>query len=200
MRIEIVVFDGFDELDAIGPYEVLTNAAALGGHDLSVRLVTREPQATVRASHGLEILPQGVLGEGYWDLVLVPGGGYNDRAPHGTWAEIQHGALPSELGRLHAGGATVAAVCTGGMLLSAAGLTRGRPATTHHAALAALAEQGAEVVERRVVDDGDLVTAGGVTSGLDLALWLVEREFGRELAERIAREMEHPYGTPVEAR
>jgi transcriptional regulator GlxA family with amidase domain len=77
------------------------------------------------------------------------------------------------------------------MLLSAAGLTRGRPATTHHLALAALADEGAEVIVARVVDDGDLVTSGGVTSGIDMALWLVERHFGPEAAALIARRIEH---------
>ncbi len=68
------------------------------------------------------------------------------------------------------------------MLLSAAGLTRGRPCTTHHRAQADLVEQGGVLKKARVVDDGDLVTAGGVTSGLDLALWLVRRELGVDAA------------------
>jgi transcriptional regulator GlxA family with amidase domain len=189
MRVAIVVYEGFDELDAVGPYEVLRNAA-LARTDLEVRLVTRERAERVTASHGLELVPQGVLDDSY-DLVLVPGGGWAERAGAGAWGEIARGDLPEALGRLHEGGTPMAAVCTGGMLLSAAGITRGRPAVTHHAALDALREQGAEVVEERVVDDGDLVTAGGVTSGIDLALWLVEREFGRALADGIARGMEY---------
>jgi transcriptional regulator GlxA family with amidase domain len=189
MRIGIVVYDGFDELDAIGPYEVLRNAAA-GGADCTVELVTREPAERVTASHGLELVPQGVL-DGSYDLVVVPGGGFGDRAEAGAWGEIQRGALPDALRELHAGGTAMAAVCTGGMLLSAAGITRGRPATTHHVTLDALREEGAEVVDARVVDDGDVITSGGVTSGLDMALWLVQREWGRELADGIASEMEH---------
>jgi transcriptional regulator GlxA family with amidase domain len=78
------------------------------------------------------------------------------------------------------------------MLASAAGLTRGRPAVTHHDAVEDLRASGAEVVEARVVDDGDLVTAGGVTAGIDMALWLVERHFGADLAARVAAEIEHP--------
>jgi transcriptional regulator GlxA family with amidase domain len=184
VRVGIVLFDGFDELDAIGPYEVLRNAA------LEVNLVTLEPAERVTASHGLVVEPQGVLDDSY-DLVVVPGGGYGDRAEAGAWGEIRRRRLPDALRRLHEGGTTMASVCTGGMLLSAAGITRGRPAVTHQDAIADLRDQGAEVVQERVVDDGDLVTAGGVTSGIDLALWLVERELGREAADAVAAEMEH---------
>jgi transcriptional regulator GlxA family with amidase domain len=189
VKIAIVVFEGFDELDAVGPYEVLRNAVR-AGVDATVDLVTREPADTVTASHGLELRPQAVLDDSY-DLVIVPGGGWAERSAAGVWGEIQSGELPAALGRAHERGAVMASVCTGTMLLSAAGLTRGRPATTHHSALEALAAEGAEVVEDRVVDDGDLVTSGGVTSGLDMALWLVEREWGAELADGIARGMEH---------
>jgi len=78
------------------------------------------------------------------------------------------------------------------MLLAAAGLTRGRPAVTHHDALSDLAATGTHVIENaRVVDDGDLLTAAGVTSGLDLALWIIERETGTILAGRVARQIEH---------
>jgi transcriptional regulator GlxA family with amidase domain len=189
MRVAIVIYDGFDELDAIGPYEVLRNAA-LVEPGLAVRLVTREPAERVRASHGLELVPQGTLDDSY-DLVIVPGGGYGERAAAGAWGEIERGELPAALRRLHEGGTPMASVCTGGMLLSAAGITRERPAVTHGLALEALREQGADVVEERVVDDGDLITSGGVTAGIDLALWIVEREFGRELADGIARAMEH---------
>ncbi len=184
VRIGIVVFDGFDELDALGPYEVFRNAG------LDARLLTREPAERVTGSHGLAIEAQGRL-DGSFDLVVVPGGGWNDRAERGAWGEARRGDLPRELARLHGEGTPLASVCTGGMLLSAAGLLRGRPATTHHEALDELAEAGAETREERVVDDGDIVTAGGVTSGIDLALWIVERELGLEAAERVAREMEH---------
>jgi transcriptional regulator GlxA family with amidase domain len=77
------------------------------------------------------------------------------------------------------------------MLLAEAGLTDGRPAVTHGAAIEDPRKSGADVVEARVVDDGDIVTAGGVTSGIDLALWLVERVWSREIAEEVARRMEY---------
>jgi transcriptional regulator GlxA family with amidase domain len=188
MRIEIVVFDGFDEVDAVGPYEVLANAR-LAVDGLEVELVGAHGPGEVTASHGMRL----VVGSGLSDradLVLVPGGGWMDGNPAGVRAERDRGELPARLRELHARGAAVGSVCTGAMLLAAAGLTGGRPATTHRGALDALRASGADVKDARVVDDGDLLTAGGVTSGLDLALHVVEREWGRALADRIAEEME----------
>ena len=189
MRIEIVVFDGFDELDAIGPFEVLRNAAEVV-EDLDVRLVGLDGPGDVVASHGLKLVVDHPLSDDA-DLVIVPGGGWNDAAPRGARFEAERGTLPRRLAELHAHGARVGSVCTGGMLLAAAGLTDGRPATTHHGALDDLRASGADVKDDvRVVDDGDLITSGGVTSGLDMALHLVEREWGERLADGIAKEME----------
>ena len=207
MDIAIVLYDGFDNLDAIGPFEVFNHARTFGA-DVDVGLYTLAPQEVVTSSHGLRVQPGGVLTDeqsqasgdadgaatataGVPDIVVVPGGGWGDRAETGAWGEAQRGDLPDALARLHAAGSTVAAVCTGGMLLARGGITDGRPAVTHHGALDDLHESGAEVVDARVVDDGDVVTAGGVTSGIDLALHLVEREFGPDVAERVATEMEY---------
>jgi transcriptional regulator GlxA family with amidase domain len=192
MRMAVLVFDGFDELDAVGPLEVLRNAAAMGDVDLSVELVDLDGAAEVTGSHGLRVRPDGRLQADRLDLVVVPGGGWNDRGPKGAWAEAERGGLPRVLAAAHEAGTVVATVCTGAMLATAAGLTRGRPAVTHHGAIDDLRAAGARVVEARVVDDGDLVTAGGVTSGIDMALWLVERHFGAALAEAVAAEIEHP--------
>jgi transcriptional regulator GlxA family with amidase domain len=171
---------------------VLRGAAARGA-PFDVQLFAADAGATsIAAAHGLAVtVPGGDLEAARPDWVVVPGGGWADRAARGTWAEIRRGALPARLRDLHAGGASMASVCTGAMLLSAAGLTRGRPATTHHLARAALADEGAHVVDARVADDGDLVTAGGVTSGIDLALWLVERLASPALASQVARNLEH---------
>jgi transcriptional regulator GlxA family with amidase domain len=134
--------------------------------------------------------PHGTLPERL-DVLIVPGGGWSDRAPQGAYAEAERGNLPQAIASLHAAGTTVASVCTGGMLLAASGVLTGRAAITHHAALEDLRGSGARVVEARVVDDGDVVTAGGVTSGLDLALWLVERYLGADLAAKVADELEY---------
>jgi transcriptional regulator GlxA family with amidase domain len=94
-------------------------------------------------------------------------------------------------------GAVMASVCTGALLLAHAGVIGTRRAATHHAARADLAATGAIVVHDRVVDDGDLLSCGGVTSGLDLALWMVERFASEELAEAIAANMEYVRERPT---
>ncbi|EJN58857.1 DJ-1/PfpI family protein [Halogranum rubrum] len=189
--IDILLYDGFDELDAIAPYEVFQNAAALDA-DFSVRLVTLDDRTQVTASHGLRVEPDGRLDlDDRPDVLVVPGGGWNSRSEAGAWAEAERGVVPDAVATLHDSGVTVASVCTGGMLLARAGLTDGRPAVTHASAVDDLRDSGADVVDARVVDDGDLLTAGGVTSGLDLALHLVDRLAGSAIADRVATEIEY---------
>ena len=191
--VAIVLYEGFDEPGAIGPYEVLENAAEAGA-DLDVALCTLEPAGRVTASHGLAVEPDSALNDlvvGDPDLVVVPGGGWTDGAEHGARAEVERGALPDAIAARHRDGATVVSVCTGGMILAAAGVLDGRPATTHHGAIDDLRETAANVVGARVIDDSDVLTAGGVTARLDLALWLVERGFGVDVAEMVASEMEY---------
>lgn len=189
MRVEILVFDGVDDLDGFAPLRVLRGAAAIGA-PFDVALVTLEPVDHVTTSSGLRVAPDGTLGEAV-DILVVPGGGWATRAERGAWAEHGRGAIPEAVGRLHRAGAIVATVCTGAMLAARAGVTAGRPATTHHAAIDELRESGAEIVQARVVDDGDLISCGGVTSGIDLSLWLIERFAGPELAARVEVNLEH---------
>jgi transcriptional regulator GlxA family with amidase domain len=184
MKIEILLFDGFDDLDAFGPFEVLT------GSGLETRLVTVVPQDVVVSNGGARVMPHGVLGDP--DLVLVPGGGWNDRGERGSYAEARKGVIGEALVRRHAAGGRIGSICTGAMLLAEAGLLTNRPAITHHSAIEDLKGFGANVIETaRVVDDGDIITAAGVTSGLDLALHLVARELGIEAAQAAADEIEH---------
>ena len=191
MLIDIVIFDGFDELDALGPFEVLKNAAEAGA-GFDVRLVAWPDHRAVVAAHGLSIEPDAATSAARRpDLVIVPGGGWVARNATGARAEAERGEIPARLAKMREGGTTIAAVCTGAMLLASADLLRGRAATTHHAAIDELRAAGAEVIAARVVDDGDLLTSGGVTSGLDLALWLVERFAGPQLALAVEREMEY---------
>jgi len=189
MEFAIVVYDGFDDLDALGPYEVFSHARNAGA-DLDVGLYTLDRRDTVESSHGLRLEPDGTLPPDP-DVVVVPGGGWSSGESRGARREAEDGALPDRLGEYHDQGVVVTSVCTGGMLLARAGITDGRPAITHHSAVDDLRNSGAEVIDARVVDDGDVLTAGGITSGMDLALHLVEREFGTDAAEAVAETMEY---------
>ena len=191
MNIDILIYPGFDELDAIAPFEVLQNAAKLGA-DFRVRLVAAPTAGTIIAAHGLAVTCDALLGEGPRpDLLIIPGGGWIDGSAAGARAEVNRGEIPATLVKFHAAGVTLAAVCTGAMLLAAAKLLSGRPAITHHVAIPDLEAAGAKLIRARVVDDGAIITAGGVTSGLDLALWIVERFAGPAIALRIEQNMEY---------
>lgn len=191
MHIQIVLFDGFDELDALGPFEVLQNAKALGA-DFQVELAVLGEVREITASHGLKVRPEVALSdEAKPDLLLVPGGNWSTRDSQGTWAEAERGDLPTLVKRFHEAGVMVAGVCTGSMLVARAGIVAGRPAITHHGAIEELRKSGAEVIRARVVDDGNLLTAGGVSSGFDLALWLVERFASPIIALSVEQEMEY---------
>ncbi len=191
MRFQILIFDGFDEMDAVAPYEVL-HYAVLAKTGASVELVTADAVSEITANHGLRIRPAGPLNlQQRPDVLIVPGGGWIDRAPRGAFAEANRGVIPKMIKSLYEAGTVCASVCTGAMLLARAGILTGRPATTHHGAMIDLEQSGAQIVRARVVDDGDVVTAGGVTSGLDLGLWLVERFYGPKLAHIIEVQMEY---------
>jgi transcriptional regulator GlxA family with amidase domain len=192
-RVEILIYEGVDELDAIAPFEVL---AAAG---FQVELVAIDPAPIVRGAHGLALRPDRFLGR-CPELLVVPGGGWLARAPRGAWAEARSGVMPAAIADRHAAGSVVAGVCTGAMLLAAGGLLTDRPAVTHRGAMRELLEAGAQVhPEARVVDDGDVLTSGGVSAAIDLALNLVRRGRGIDAARASAKRIEHrPQGPVVE--
>ena len=208
MNVDILLYDGFDELDGIGPYEVFDYALGFaaeeaaaedtgdGGRSGRVRYVTLDERDRVTASHGTRVGVDGTLPDADAadapDLLVVPGGGWSARDEEASaWAEARKGDVPRALAAHHESGTRIASVCTGSMLLAEAGVTDGRRAVTHASAIEELRESGAEVVDARVVDDGDLLSAGGVTSGIDLALYVVEREFGEAVADRVATVIEY---------
>jgi transcriptional regulator GlxA family with amidase domain len=194
MLWQIIAFDGFDELDVVAPFEVLRMAATRQPR-WRVELAALDGPCEITANHGMRLQVAARLGPAAGpdrpDVVIVPGGGWISRKPVGARAEIARGALPTALANLHRAGTLVTSVCTGAMLLAAAGLLKDRPAVTHHDALEDLRAIGAQIIPARVVDAGDLVTAGGITSGLDLALHLVERFADATLARELERTLEY---------
>ncbi|GHJ43571.1 glutamine amidotransferase [Catellatospora sp. TT07R-123] len=202
MLAQFVLFDGFDPLDVIAPYEVLRATDAVADHIIDVELVTAEgPREVPSGLAPLTLRATARLDPHRADLVVVPGAAGrlpDDTEPADT--EPADDAIPMILSRalatdlpallaqaLGRDGTTVATVCGGSALLAMAGLLEGRPATTHHLGMDLLGATGAVPVDARVVDDGDLVTAAGVTSGLDLGLYLLERRFGAQTALAVER-------------
>ena len=161
------------------------------GADIDVRLVTRQPQDEVVGANGLRFQPDRTYEPGEADVLIVTGGGWVSRAPQGAWAEVQSAEWLPLLSDAARTTSLLASVCTGSMLLAHAGVIGNRRATTHHGAWSDLVATGATLVEERVVDDGNLVTGGGVTSGLDVGLWLVAREFSPALAAQVAERLEY---------
>ncbi len=192
MLVDVVVFDGVDELDVVGPLEVLRRATAIGA-DVQARLCSRTPVPWVSGSFGMRFQPDGEFKPGEAEVVVVPGGGWVARPDAGAWAEVRRGYWLALLSEAAGAGSVMAGVCTGAMLLAHAGVIGSRRATTHHDARADLAALGATVVAQRVVDEGMVVTCGGVTSGIDLALHLSSRYFGESVAGLIAEGLEYPW-------
>jgi transcriptional regulator GlxA family with amidase domain len=189
-RTQVLFFDGVDDLDPVGPLEILTAA----GLPVSPVRPFDHP-TTVHTAHGLRLEVGAVLDDTA-ELVIVPGGGWLDAGP--GVRDQATGALPAQLAAMHGRGTVIASVCTGAMLLAAAGLLEGRAAVTNRGAFDELAAAGA-IVERdaRVVDTGDVVTAGGPAAGLDLGVHLVGRFLGAEAGRAAAARLEHEPVGPV---
>jgi putative intracellular protease/amidase len=187
-----LVFDGFDDLDTVGPLEVLSNAG------FAPTLVRPSGTSTaIGSAHGLRLIVDDQLTlDAAPQLLLIPGGGWLD-GKDGVRAQTET-ELPALLATLYERGTVLASVCTGAMLLAAAGLVRGRPAITNRNALTDLEAAGADVrADARVVDAGGIVTGGGPGAGLDLALRLVARFRGDKVAAAIAAGIEHRPVGPV---
>jgi transcriptional regulator GlxA family with amidase domain len=183
------MFDGVEEQDWVAPVEVLSIAASLNGGAFETKLVTTSQPDFVTCSFGTRVQVPSGWAPHEADVLVVPGGGrYTDPASPGV---RQLMADQSFLRRLARADLLPVGICTGVMILAAAGITKGRNATTHSRAKEDLAARGANVVDARVVDDGDLITGGGVTSGLDVSLWLVDRFIGAKQAHEVETFLEY---------
>lgn len=188
----LLVFPGIQQLDLTGPYEVFSSAT-----DTKVHLIWKDLNP-VYSSSGLVFAPTTTFEEcPQLDVICIPGGGVNSLLSDESVLDfVRTQAL---------GAKYVTSVCTGALVLGAAGLLKGRKATTHWNALDFLETLGAIPTEERVVRDGNVITAGGVTSGIDFGLVILDEVFGRQEAETVQLTLEYapapPFqsGTPAEA-
>ena len=184
-RIAFVAFDGMTLLDLVGIHDPLSRVASMGFDATQVCSIVSATGPRVWAQGGATITVDAVRPAlDAFDVLVVPGG-------HGTRALERDAAVIDWL-RTYPANRLAASVCTGALLLGAAGRLRGKRATTHHNELGRLADFDAIATNSRVVDEGQLVTGGGVTCALDVGLHLVRRLEGDAGAQAIARQMELP--------
>jgi transcriptional regulator GlxA family with amidase domain len=189
----ILLFDDAEELDFAGPWEVFTLAARKEQGDRVVTIA--ETGGAVRCAKGLRVLPDHGFGDApALDVVLVPGG-------QGTRREVENPVLVDWLRKASVRCRFVTSVCTGSLLLHGAGLADGRRITTHWAFVETLRQRaGANVVDGvRYVRDGNLVTAAGVSAGIDMALWLVGQLYEPQHARNVQRLMQYDPAPPYAA-
>jgi transcriptional regulator GlxA family with amidase domain len=190
--IAIALWDGVEELDFAGPYEVLTAWSRVSDErQISVRTVAASTDV-VRCSHDLKVVPDVSWDDvGRLDLLVLPGGD--------TRLLQADDAFLERLRDIAAAGTLMTSVCTGALVFGKAGLLDGRRATTHWSALDRLADLGVDVDrEARFVDTGEVVTAAGVSAGIDMALHLVARLDSQERAEEVRRYIQYePAPAPV---
>jgi transcriptional regulator GlxA family with amidase domain len=188
MQIAILIFDKLTALDAVGPYEVFRSVPGW-----EVKFVGPEKGEVRTDSGSLGLSADYSLDQvGAADIVLVPGG-------EGNRPLLGDEAVLSWLRQVDAGSKWTTSVCTGSLVLGAAGLLRGKRATANWLFLDQLAEFGADPVGGRYVEDGKTITAAGVTAGIDMALHLVGREVGPEVAQAIQLGLEYDPQPPFDA-
>jgi putative intracellular protease/amidase len=187
MRIAIPVYDGFTALDAVGPYEVLSRLPGA-----QVRWLAAKP-GPVRTDNDMLGLVADAAYEELPDpeIVLVPGG-------FGTRALLEDERILGWIRRAHETSDWTTSVCTGSLLLGAAGVLHGLEATSHWTELEALERFGAHPSDRRVVEQGKVITAAGVSSGIDMALVLAARIAGPEVAQTIQLRIEYDPDPPFD--
>lgn len=194
MRVGVHVFEGAEELDWVGPWEVLASWAANHPEDeVDVVSVARETRE-VRCAKGLRVVADHTWEDvGGLDVIVYPGG-------RGTRDHVGDSAVRAWLRGLHDAGTLIASVCTGPLVLADAGLLDAAPATTHWSALDDLARLGRGVEVRgdeRFVDNGAVITAAGVSAGIDMALHLVARLHTAERARDVRRYIQYDPAPPV---
>ncbi|WP_223692251.1 DJ-1/PfpI family protein [Leifsonia poae] len=193
-NIAIFLFDGVEELDAAGPWEVLAYWARNypeDGFDVFTFADSLDP---ITCAKGLRILPDLRSSElPALEVLIYPGGQGTRpallRADHLAWVREQRTHVP-----------LMASVCTGALVYAAAGILRNRPATTHWASVDRLSELDPTITVRpddRFVEDGDTITSAGVSAGIDMALRLVERFSNRERARQVRRGIQYDPEPPV---
>ncbi|MFF4620333.1 DJ-1/PfpI family protein [Nonomuraea jabiensis] len=189
----ILVFDGVQELDVVGPWEVFHGSSRRRGRVDTVVLIAERP-GLIRCGNGMRVVPDHTLADHPpLDVLLVPGGAHSR-----IEAGMRNPAITDWIKTTAANVEWVTSVCTGAFLMYAAGVSRGRRVATERAFEDELARHGDITVVRdaRYVVDGNLVSSQGVSAGIDMALWLVGRIHGRDHARAVRTAIQYEPAPP----
>ena len=184
LTVGVLLFPRVEELDFVGPFEVLSYINKIRPESTKVMLIaeTAEP---VEAFNGMKIIPDVTMANcPQLDILVVPGG-------KGRYAAMKNSTIQKFIQQQAQKAKYITSVCTGAFLLAEAGLLTGKKATTYHTAFAELAAYSVEVLPQKVVRAGNIITGAGVSSGIELGLYLLKEEFGAAVAQKAADNIEY---------
>ena len=184
LTVGVLLFPQVEELDFVGPFEILSYINKIRPESTKVLLIaeTAEP---VEAFNGMKIIPDVTMANcPQLDILVAPGG-------KGRYAAMKNTAIKEFIQQQAQKAKYITSVCTGAFLLAEAGLLKNKKATTYHTAFAELAAYSVEVLAQKVVREDNIITAAGVSSGIELGLYILREEFGAAVAQEVADKIEY---------
>ena len=184
LTVGILLFPQVEELDFVGPFEILSYINKIRPESTKVLLIA-ESAEPVKAFNGMKIIPDVTMATcPQLDILVAPGG-------KGRYAAMKNTAIKEYIQQQAHKANYITSVCTGAYLLAEAGLLKNKKATTYHTAFAELAAYSVEVLPQKVVRENNIITAAGVSSGIELGLYLLKEEFGAAVAQEVADKIEY---------
>lgn len=184
ITIGILIFPQVEELDFVGPFEVLSDVNKVQPNSTKLMLIA-ETADPLCAFNGMKIIPDTTIENcPALDILVVPGG-------KGRLVAMKNSAIKDFIQKQLPAAKYITSVCTGALLLAEAGLLKGKKATTYHTAFSELETYSVQVLPKKIVQDGKIITAGGVSSGIELGFYLLKQLFGLTISQEVARRIEY---------
>ena len=184
LTVGVLLFPQVEELDFVGPFEILSYINKIRPESTKVLLIA-ESAEPVKAFNGMKIIPDVTMANcPQLDILVAPGG-------KGRYAAMKNTAIKEFIQQQAQKAKYITSVCTGAFLLAEAGLLKNKKATTYHTAFAELAAYSVDVLPQKVVRENNIITAAGVSSGIELGLYLLREEFGAAVAQEVADNIEY---------
>ncbi|MHC1684138.1 MAG: DJ-1/PfpI family protein [Clostridiaceae bacterium] len=184
INIGILIFEKIEELDFVGPFEVLSYVNKIKSDSTSVWLISDEKQI-IQGYNGLRFFADYTVDNcPHLDALIVPGG-------QGRKSAMKNIKILNFIKSRYIELKYLSSVCTGSLIIGSTGLLKGKYATTYHTAFDELSEMGAIVEKSKIVQDGNIITGAGVSSGIDVGLYLLSKLFDEAIAQQVADKIEY---------